>query len=214
METNTEPRRPSLLKQLLGAAGGAALALLLYQGYKVGSPVVTAWLVAPQSQIDADHPGSVRLNSEVSEYEYNRLAARAREIYQRFSADPAPKAELSRTGIEVTQPSAAHSSSVARVDLENLVAQQSAVSSSSSSLVSSEESFSSSSSFAFASSSSSIPVEMVTADAASSARARAEARLQAKLAGENLPSSGIGTSLVAAVALGTAAVLRRKRGTR
>jgi len=212
METNTEPRRPSLLKQLLGAVGGAALALLLYQGYKVGSPVVTAWLVTPQSQIDADHPGSVRLNSEVSEYEYNRLAARAREIYQRFSADPAPKAELSRTGIEVTQPSVAHSSSVARVDLENLVAQQSAVSSSSSSLVYAEESSSSSSSFAF--SASSISVEMVTADVASSARARAEARLQAKLAGENLPSSGIGTSLVAAVALGSAAFLRRKRGTR
>lgn len=211
METNTESRRPSLLKQLLGAVGGAAVALLLYQGYKVGSPIVTAWLVTPQSQIDADHPGSIRLNSEVSEYEYNRLAAKAREIYQRFSADPAPKAELSRTGIEVTQPLAAHSSSIARVDLENLVA-QSAVSSSSSSLVSSEASSSSSSSFS--SSLASIPAETVVSDAASSARARAEARLQAKLAGEQLPSSGIGTSLVAAMALGTAAFLRKKRGMR
>ncbi|MDD4287043.1 MAG: hypothetical protein PHO20_00570 [Candidatus Peribacteraceae bacterium] len=206
METNNQPKRPSLLKQLLGAAGGAAVALLLYQGYEIGAPVVTAWLIVPQSQIDADHPGAVRANREISEYEFNRLAAKAKEIYQRFAAEPLPQAELSRTGIEVTQPLAAHSSSIARVDLEDLVARSSVSSASSS--VSSEASSSSSLS------GSSVPAEMVVADAASSARARAETRLQAKLADKNLPSSGIGTSLVAAIAFGTATLLRKKRGAR
>jgi len=202
METNNQPKRPSLLKQLLGAAGGATVALLLYQGYEIGAPVVTAWLIVPQSQIDADHPGAVRANREISEYEFNRLAAKAKEIYQRFAAEPLPQAELSRTGIEVTQPLAAHSSSIAHVDLEDLVARSSV--SSTSSEASSSSSLSDSS----------VPAETVVADTASSARARAETRLQAKLADKNLPRSGIGTSLVAAVAFGTATLLRKKRGAR
>ncbi|MDO8468636.1 MAG: hypothetical protein Q7S29_02655 [Candidatus Peribacter sp.] len=209
METNTEPKRPSLLKQLLGAMGGAAIALLLYQGYKIGAPVVTAWLVAPQSQISADHPGAVRANREVSAYEFNRLAAKAKEIYQRFSAEPGPQATISQTGIEVTQPLMAHSSSVARADLADLVAAQITASSSSAASLSSSASSEASSSSAY-----SIPAEPVVADAASSARVRAETQLQAKLAGNKLPSSGIGTSLVAAVAFGTAALLRKKHGER
>jgi len=208
METNTPSKRPSLFKQLLGAVGGAAIALVLYQTYKVGSPVVTAWLVAPQSQIAAEHPGTARANTEVSEYKFNRLAAKAQEIYKRFAAEPGPQAEISRTGIEVTQPIAASSSSIAHVDLADLTAQSSASSLAASSSASSEAAVSSVSSI------SSIAVEPVVADAASSARARAETQLQAKLAGKNLPSSGIGTSLVAAVAFGTATLLRKKRGSR
>ena len=209
METNTEPKRPSLLKQLLGAAGGAAIALLLYQGYKIGAPVVTAWLVVPQSQISADHPGAVRANREVSEYEFNRLAAKAKEIYQRFSAEPGPQAAISRTGIEVTQPLAVQSSSVARVDLEDLVA-KAAVSSSSSSVFSPASSeASSSSSFTF-----SLPAEPLVADAASSAGAHAETQLQAKLAGKKLPNSGIGATFAAALAFGAATILRKKRDER
>ncbi|MDD5041099.1 MAG: hypothetical protein PHX87_00245 [Candidatus Peribacteraceae bacterium] len=209
METNNEPKRPSLLKQLLGAAGGAAVALLLYQGYKIGAPVVTAWLVAPQSQISADHPGAVRANREVSEYEFNRLAAKAKEIYKKFAAEPGPQAEISRTGIEVTQPAAAQSSSIAHVDLADLVAVQQ---SSASSIVSSAVSLAASSGVSF-SSVSSIVAEPV-AVAASSARARAEIQAQSKLAGTKLPNSGIGTTLAAALAFGAAAVLRKKRGSR
>lgn len=205
METNTPSKRPSLFKQLLGAVGGAAIALVLYQGYKVGSPVVTAWLVAPQSQIDAAHPGTVRANREVSEYEFSRLTAKAQEIYKRFAAEPGPQAEISRTGIEVTQPFAASSSSIAHVDLADLTAQSSASSLAASSSASSE---------AAVSSVSSIAVEPLVADAASSARARAEPQLQAKLAGKNLPSSGIGTSLAAAAAFGAAMALRKKRSAR
>lgn len=205
METNTQPKRPSLFRQLLGAVGGAAIALVLYQTYKVGSPVVTAWLVAPQSQIAAEHPGTVRANTEVSEYKFNRMAAKAQEIYKRFAAEPGPQAEISRTGIEVTQPIAASSSSIAHVDLADLTAQSSSSSLAASSSASSEAALSSASSAA---------VEPVVADAASSARARAETQLQTKLAGKNLPSSGIGISLVAAVAFGAAAALRKKRGSR
>lgn len=212
METNTEPKRPSLFKQLLGAAGGAVVALLLYQGYKIGAPVVTAWLVVPQSQISADHPGAVRANREVSAYEFNRLTAKAKEIYQRFAAEPGPQAEISRTGIEVTQPSAAHSSSIAHVDLENLIAQSSVPSSTSSSFASSSSAASSEA--PSSSSISSIPIETAIADTASSARARAETQLQAKLAGTKLPSSGIGATFAAALAFGAATVLRRKRGER
>lgn len=209
METNTDPKRPSLLKQLLGAVGGAAIALLLYQGYKIGAPVVTAWLVVPQSQIAAEHPGSVRVDGVVSDYEYNRLAAKAKEIYQRFAAEQGPQAAISRQGIEVTQPLEASSSSIARVDLEDLVAQASVESSSSvSSAASSMEASSSVSSVSPA------VAETQSADAASSARSRAETQLQAKLAGKNLPSSGIGTTLAAAMALGAAVILRRKHGTR
>ena len=212
METNTPSKRPSLFRQLLGAVGGAAIALVLYQAYKVGSPVVTAWLVAPQSQIAAEHPGTARANREVSEYEFSRLTAKAQEIYKRFAAEPGPQAEISRTGIEVTQPITASSSSIAHVDLADLTAQSSASSLAASSSASSEAAVSSVSSI------SSIAVEPVVepvvADAASSARARAEMQLQAKLAGKNLPSSGIGTSLVAAVAFGTATLLRKKRSSR
>ncbi|MFH0851835.1 MAG: hypothetical protein V1876_03745 [Candidatus Peregrinibacteria bacterium] len=209
METNTEPKRPSLFRQLLGAAGGAAVALLLYQGYTIGAPVVTAWLVAPQSQIDANHPGAVRANREVSDYEFNRLAARAKEIYQRFAAESGPQAEISRTGIEVTQPLAASSSSIAHVDLADLVAQSSV-----SSLPSSGQASSFPipiSSEASSSSVSSLPAETAVADAASSARAHAEAQLQARLAGKKLPNSGIGATLAAALAFGAATILRKKR---
>ncbi|MDD5103603.1 MAG: hypothetical protein PHX93_04340 [Candidatus Peribacteraceae bacterium] len=204
MDANTPPKRPSLLKQLLGAVGGAAVALLLYQGYAIGAPMVTAWLVAPQSQIDAAHPGAVRANREVSDYEFNRLTAKAKEIYQRFSAEQGPQAEILPTGIEVTQPLAASSSSIAHVNLADLVAQSSA-----SSLI-----VSSSSSEATSASTASMTTEPAMADTASPARAHAETQLQAKLAGEKLPSSGVGTTLVAALALGTAVFLRRKRGDR
>jgi len=124
METNNT-RRPSLWKQLLGAVGGAAIALLLYQAYKVSAPIVTAWLVVPQSQIDAEHPGATRVNAEVSDYEFDRLTAKAREIYERFAAEQGPQANVLPGGIEVTQPTPISSSSIARVDLEDLVASSS-----------------------------------------------------------------------------------------
>lgn len=210
METNTETKRPSLFKQLLGAAGGAAIALVLYEGYTLGAPIVTAWLVTPQSQIDAQHPATVRVDGTVSEYEFNRMAAKAKEIYQKFSAEPQPKAEISATGIEVTQPSQTQSSSIQRVDLDRLVAQAQVSSSSSASPVSSASSVSSVS-FASSISSSSRSVSVVS-DAASSARSRAQE--QAKLAGSKLPNSGIGTTVAAIGALAGTAFLRRRKSAR
>ncbi|MFH1443984.1 MAG: hypothetical protein ABIG34_01170 [Candidatus Peregrinibacteria bacterium] len=198
MDTNTEPRKPSLLKQLLGAVGGAAVALLLYQAYKISAPVITAWIVTPQSQIAAEHPGSVRVNEAVSEYQFNRIAARAKEIYQRFSAEQGPQVAITPKGIEVTQPLAESSSSIAHIDVVAVMPQAMA---SASSVEPATVPFSSSSSS-----------EEINADAASSMRTRSE--MQAKLAGENLPSSGIGTTLAAAVAFGSAMFLLKKRGSR
>ncbi len=199
MDTNTEPKRPSLLKQLLGAVGGAAVALLLYQAYKISAPVITAWIVTPQSQIAAEHPGSVRVNEVVSEYQFNRIAARAKEIYQRFSAEQGPQVAITPKGIEVTQPLAESSSSIAHVDVIAVMPQATA-------------SASSVEPATVPSSSSSSSEEMKVADATSSMRTRSEMQMQAKLAGENLPSSGIGTTLAAAVAFGSAMFLRKKRG--
>jgi len=202
METNNT-RRPSLWKQLLGAVGGAAIALLLYQAYKVSAPIVTAWLVVPQSQIDAEHPGATRVNAEVSDYEFDRLTAKAREIYERFAAEQGPQANVLPGGIEVTQPTPISSSSIARVDLEDLVASSSsaafsamAVETASSSVMAQEEQV------------------VLATESASSARVRADTQLQAKLAGESLPSSGIGTTLAAALALGAAATFHRKQKAR
>ncbi|ALM10385.1 MAG TPA: hypothetical protein DEB30_01760 [Candidatus Peribacter riflensis] len=202
METNNT-RRPSLWKQLLGAVGGAAIALLLYQAYKVSAPIVTAWLVVPQSQIDAEHPGATRVNAEVSDYEFDRLTAKAREIYERFAAEQGPQANVLPGGIEVTQPTPISSSSIARVDLEDLVASSSsaafsamAVETASSSVMAQAEQV------------------VLATESASSARVRADTQLQAKLAGESLPSSGIGTTLAAALALGAAATFHRKQKAR
>lgn len=204
MPSDTEPKRPSLLRQLLGAAAGALVALMLYQAYKISAPIVTAWVVAPQSQINADYPGSVRVNREVDEYQFSRIAAKAKEIYGRFAAEPAPQASRTPEGIEVTQPAPAVSSATAQVDLNDLMA-ASSVSSVSSVLP--EETLPVTTTMA-----ESETLPPVGYDEASSARARAESQLQARLAGEQLPSSGIGTAIAASAAFGAALLLRRKRG--
>ncbi len=199
MDTNTQSKRPSLMKQLLGAVSGAAIALLLYQAYKISAPVITAWLVAPQSQIAAEHPGSVRVNDEIGEYQFNRIAARAKEIYERFAAEPGPQVAVTSEGIEVAQPLTSSSSSIAYVDINAVMPQEV------------DEAASSAASVEMVSSSSE---KIEAADAASSMRARSETQMQAKLAGGNLPSSGIGTTLVAAAAFGAAILTRQKRNTR
>lgn len=196
MDTHLSPKRPSLLKQALGAAAGAVIALLLYQGYKMGAPVVTAWLVVPQSQIIADHPGTVRANQAVGVRDYNRLAAKANEIYKSFAEEPGPTAVRTRKGIEVSQPLLAQASSVARVDLEDLQARSSVASSFAS--AASSAALSASASFGHASS---------LAGAVSDAAAQANA----KLAGAKLPNSGLGMSLAVLLAGCAAIAMKKKR---
>jgi len=211
METNTTTRRPSLFKQLLGAVGGAAIALVIYQGYSFTAPVLTAWLVAPQSQIAAKHPGEASANQKLDDYTQNRVAARAQEIYQRFAADPAPQATVLPGGIEVTQPLAQQASSgaVGEATVQSSVSSEGTLAGASSSASTVEPEASSSSSVF--SEEAPLPVPEETAIAASSSRSIAAVQRTAKLAGKRLPQSGVGTALAAIMALGATAVVRRRK---
>jgi|GEM_PF-2043113 len=214
MDTNTPSQRPSLFKQLLGAVGGAAIALVIYQGYSITAPVLTAWLVAPQSQIAAEHPGAVRVNQDVDEYTYNRVAARAQEIYQRFAAEPGPQAAVLPEGIEVTQPAQEVASSVPFVDSaqepeassvpeQEVVAPvvkeptETASSSAETEVITEKETV--------------VPAVQEEADAAESARVQVAQARASKLAGKNLPQSGVGTAVAVIMALGATAVVRRRK---
>jgi len=101
MDTNSSP----LWKQLLGAVAGAGVALLLYGGYTQVSPKLTAWIVAPQANINAEQPGGVRTNREVSDYEYKRFVARSQEIYRQFAAAvPVQSSSASQAALAVVPP--------------------------------------------------------------------------------------------------------------
>jgi len=73
--------RPSLWKQLLGAAIGGGLALALYAGYEVTQPRLTALLSLPPIKSD-EAVGVADKNMDKEEYE--RIAARTREIASKF----------------------------------------------------------------------------------------------------------------------------------
>lgn len=95
-------RRPPLWKQMLSAVIGAVIALVLYEGYVVTRPVLEALLIAPQSQIAAEHIGEARVsNVDVSTMKLDRIAARSQEIYRHLSAPVKPKPQNTRTAIIV-----------------------------------------------------------------------------------------------------------------
>lgn len=193
MDTNTQSGRPSLLRQILGAIGGAAVALLLYQAYSVSAPAITAWLMVPQSQIDAKHPGDVRVNGETDAYTYDRIAAKAEEIYRRFAAEPAPRAAVFPQGIEVTQPlpqrSSASALSTEQTEEGAAVREQIAAPP--------PEGSSSSQDFAPP------PVPLPPP--------QTQTPIVASLAGSELPQSGVGTAAAAIMALGATAMARKRR---
>ncbi|MDD4628732.1 MAG: hypothetical protein PHE68_05060 [Candidatus Peribacteraceae bacterium] len=102
MDTTSTP----FWKQILGALAGAGVALVLYGGYATTAPHLQAWLIAPQSQIDAVQPGSATVNSVgISETKYNRFVARSQEIYTRFAADNAPLPLRQDHALDVPAPS-------------------------------------------------------------------------------------------------------------
>jgi|SRR3989338_3622825 len=91
-ETNTpilpdEPTRPPLWKQLLGALGGAAIALALYSSYEAASPSLAAWLSIPKETPRSD-TGDVAVPGSASEEMKKRIASRARAIAEEFSERP------------------------------------------------------------------------------------------------------------------------------
>lgn len=79
-------QKPTLFKQLLGALGGALVALVLFAGYRVAKPVLTTWLTVPLSRIESTATGALRLADETLEVERrDRMENRARQIAVMFS---------------------------------------------------------------------------------------------------------------------------------
>ena len=77
-------QHPSLLKQLLGAIAGALVALGFYGVYQFSSPHLSAYLTIPWSGNEPPS-GEVRLPEDASEAEIEKLSARARKIAEEFS---------------------------------------------------------------------------------------------------------------------------------
>lgn len=67
--------KPSLLRQLMGAAIGSVVALALYYSFKVASPMVTAYVTLPPAERQNDL-GDVRVNGEVSPDTLKRMESR------------------------------------------------------------------------------------------------------------------------------------------
>lgn len=79
-----ENKHPSLLKQLLGSVAGAFIALGFYGVYQFSSPHLSAYLAIPWNG-DEPPSGEVRLPKDASEAEIEKLSARARRIAEEFS---------------------------------------------------------------------------------------------------------------------------------
>jgi hypothetical protein len=79
---------PSLLKQILGAIGGAAIALAIYGGYKAATPKLSALTILPpavRTASESFRPAA----SEFPSDQYDRVSRRTREILERFDTNPA-----------------------------------------------------------------------------------------------------------------------------
>jgi hypothetical protein len=78
--------RHSIFKQIAGAVIGGSLGLLVYSGYHVTSPVVTAWLTIPQKDLASNGEGSRLAETDRTERTNTHFEARAREIAENFGA--------------------------------------------------------------------------------------------------------------------------------
>ena len=90
--------QPPLRKQVAGAVIGGSLALLLYAGYTAASPQIdnlVGILVTPQSRINLTAVEPIRMaDKNVSDWEYERMAAKAQRIANEFSAAPNSEQEM------------------------------------------------------------------------------------------------------------------------
>ncbi|MEI8229577.1 MAG: hypothetical protein WCG83_00380 [Candidatus Peregrinibacteria bacterium] len=163
---------PSLWKQLLGAGIGAGVALLLYGAYSTVTPHISAWLIAPQSQIVAQNPGGVATATvDMPVAQYERLAAKSKAVYQRLAAQDLSPAQNDGQTVTVPGPLQTPPSFPPSPPLVVSEVQSS-------------------------SSQNSLPLQNdTTVPAVQRSAQRREERIQ-KMAGERLPSSGIGTTLV------------------
>ena len=78
--------KPSLLKQIAGAVIGGSLGLLIYSGYQVTSPAVTAWLTIPQKNLASNGQGARLSKRDNTGRAASHFEARAKEIAQDFGA--------------------------------------------------------------------------------------------------------------------------------
>lgn len=73
--------KPPLWKQLLGAVGGAAVALLLYGGYTFGERHLSAYITIPEMGIFSGDATPVRTSArKIPEDEFERIALKARQV--------------------------------------------------------------------------------------------------------------------------------------
>lgn len=93
--------RSPLWKQVLGAAVGGSLALMIYAGYQMTSTQLsslTGILVLPQDRINADTTQDVRIaDASLDEEQVKRITSRAQRIAADFSkgaAGTTPEAEI------------------------------------------------------------------------------------------------------------------------
>lgn len=78
--------RPPVWKQILGAAIGGSLGLLVYTGYQSGKPAIEAWLTIPQSTLTNPSDEGTSINDNDRDPEVNaRFKSRALEIERAFS---------------------------------------------------------------------------------------------------------------------------------
>lgn len=184
---NTEERsRPPLWKQALGAIGGALVALGIYTMYTEASPQVTAWLSIPWPNDHRAPSGEVTV-LDVDDYDaQDRIAAKAREIADRFSTRPmnvVEGEEEEEDGRELAQTDTSDAVPE-QPPYRSMIQQMSSASSSAASMESSES---------FAESSMSEPM-------ASSVAAEGQSSSQSSMTHiarvPELPSSGIGMWIV------------------
>jgi len=83
----SENNRPSILKQLVGAVVGGALALGLYYGYNTVVPKITAYMQVPYTESEQT-ANFAQQDLDTDELEFERRLRRNREIRDRFSAPP------------------------------------------------------------------------------------------------------------------------------
>lgn len=78
--------RPSLYKQIVGAVIGGSLGLLVYGGYQVASPKLTAWTSIPQQWLESNGEGSRVADKDRTDRTNMHFEVRAREIAKEFGA--------------------------------------------------------------------------------------------------------------------------------
>ncbi len=203
MSTQTHtPASTPLWKQLLGACAGAAVAVVVYEGFLFVTPHLEAWVTLPTAP-GVTHQDETNLNT-VNDIDAARQAARNREIADRFAAASSSDVPAVHAAAvpSSSSSSSANSSSVGGLRAVGEAAKAILGTGSSSSMrTSSVASSKSSTSSSAKSSERSVPVVTKAVPAVPHA--------------DSLPKSGVGVMMAAAAAFGASSErLRQRRNAR